>query len=152
MLVAKPVKIPEDMPLQFVMAWNTRKPEDIASLFTEDAEFVNVVGLWWHSRDAIFKAHTYGLKYIFNESILTLKKTKVKHLSETIAVVHAKMHLMGQTPIETDILLEDRTTIFSFIVQKNEEGWLCVSAQNTDIVPGAETHVIKDGNIKPVHY
>lgn len=48
---------PEEIPSLFVEAWNRRDPNRIASLFDQDAEFVNVTGLWWHDRASIRKAH-----------------------------------------------------------------------------------------------
>jgi hypothetical protein len=39
----------------FVDAWNHRDPDALAALFDTDAEFVNVTGLWWHTRDEIRK-------------------------------------------------------------------------------------------------
>jgi uncharacterized protein (TIGR02246 family) len=144
---------PEDIPKGFVSAWNKRDARELADLFTEDAEFVNVVGLWWHNRQSIYKAHDYGLKVIFNDSHLRLLKTKVKYLTDTIAVVHARMHLTGQSSRKgKDEQPEDRYNLFSFVAQKFETGWLCVSAHNTDIVPGAEPNVVKDGNMTGADY
>ena len=45
----------------FFDRWNDHDAEGIAALFAEDADFVNVVGLWWRNRRAIRKAHDYGL-------------------------------------------------------------------------------------------
>jgi len=38
---------PEEIPARFAEAWNERDPDKIAALFDEDADFVNVVGIWW---------------------------------------------------------------------------------------------------------
>ena len=48
---------PDTVPSLFVEAWNRRDPGALASLFDEDAEFVNVTGLWWHDRASIRTAH-----------------------------------------------------------------------------------------------
>jgi len=144
---------PEEIPLLFIKAWNERNADGIAALFDKDAEFVNVVGLWWHTREDIRKAHDYGLKVIFNHSGLKIRKTKVKHLSETIAIVHAKMHLSGQTTHAQGSLPGNRNTIFSFVVHHRDRGWVCASAHNTDIVPGAETNLVTpEGAFKHVSY
>lgn len=37
---------PEDIPSLFIHYWNQRDAKGIAEQFTEDADFVNVVGLW----------------------------------------------------------------------------------------------------------
>ncbi len=52
----------------WVEAWNRRDADRLADLFAEDAEFVNVTGLWWHDREAIRRAHDYGLRTIFDQS------------------------------------------------------------------------------------
>ncbi|MBK6266719.1 SgcJ/EcaC family oxidoreductase [Marivirga sp. S37H4] len=146
------VKKPENLPENFVAAWNARAPEGIANLFAEDAEFVNVVGLWWHNKKDIFKAHDYGLRYLFNNSKLSIRKIKTKYLSDTVAVVNAKLHLEGQTAIGNQHL-KSRDTIFTFVAQKTGSEWFCVSAHNTDIVPGKETNIKKeDDSIEAVSY
>lgn len=151
----RPVSIgrPEGLPEAFVRAWNDRAPERIGALFDEGAEFVNVTGLWWHSRAAIQQAHAYGLRRIFNHSTLELLETRVKPLAPDIAVVHAKMKLSGQASAAGVDAPRTRRTIFSFVVHDTPEGWRCASAHNTDVVPGAETNVVDDaGRLRPVSY
>ena len=63
---------PEDLPKLFVEYWNQPRPDLMAALFEEDADFINVVGLWWNNRQDIFKAHDYGLKMIFKNSVLSI--------------------------------------------------------------------------------
>lgn len=144
---------PESIPTVFVEAWNARDPDTLAMLFDEDADFVNVVGLWWHDREAIRKAHAYGLTRIFGDSTASLGRVKLRMLSEDIAVVHARVHLEGQTPTGSIERPRPRMTIFSFVVHRTADGWRCVSAQNTDVVPGAETHVVdEDGRMGTADY
>ncbi|REL24117.1 SgcJ/EcaC family oxidoreductase [Rhodohalobacter sp. SW132] len=143
---------PDMIPARFTEAWNERDADKIAAIFDENAEFVNVVGIWWHSREEIRKAHDYGLRVIFNESTLITGKVTVKKLSSTVAVVHARMILKNQSNLEGKTP-GGRQTIFSFVVHKKGEEWSCASAQNTDIVPGKETHFMDpDGNLKAVDY
>ena len=145
--------LPENIPKTFIKAWNLKDAKILAFIFDEDAEFINVTGLWWHDRKSIFEAHDYGLKVIFKDSKLSLRQIKTKYLSSEIAVVNARMHLEGQTP-KNGIPAQPRNTIFTFVVHQKEDGnWSCASAQNTDIVPGKEAHIIdEDGNIEAVDY
>ena len=148
-----PLDTPESVPTVFVEAWNNRDPDALASIFDEDAEFVNVVGLWWHDREAIRKAHAYGLSRIFNHSTLRLGTVRVKRLSDDIAVVHARMRLEGQTPVGSVATPGARANIFSFVVRRTREGWRCAAAHNTDVVPGAETNIVDDeGRFRSVDY
>lgn len=152
MTADKSIKTPEDIPKQFVAAWNNRSASDLADLFADDAEFVNVVGLWWHNKEDIFKAHDYGLKNLFSNSKLSIRKIKTKYLSNDIAVVNARLHLEGQTKIKGE-KPQARNTIFTFVAQKMKDHWLCVSAHNTDVVPGKETNIVKgDNTIEAVDY
>lgn len=147
------IKSPEDIPARFAEAWNERKPKKLAVLFDEDAEFVNVVGIWWHSREDIYKAHDYGLRVIFKKSTLKQGRTKVKYLSDDIAVVHARFRLTNQTPLK-NTQPDTRQTLFSFVVHRvdRESTWSCASAHNTDIIPGKETRLMKDGELEAVDY
>jgi uncharacterized protein (TIGR02246 family) len=143
----------EEMPSLFVQAWNTRNADALASLFDDDAEFVNVTGLWWHDRDSIRTAHAYGLDRIFNKSTLSIDETRAKQLSDDLAVVHARMTLSGQAPIGNIKEPGSRTTIFSFVVHRVDGGWRCASAQNTDVIRGMETNVLgEDGIFRSANY
>ena len=148
-----PLDTPESIPVVFVEAWNRRDPDRIAALFEPDAEFVNVTGLWWHDREAIRKAHAYGLTRIFEQSHLELVRVKVKRLTDDIAVVHARMRLSGQTPVAGIAAPQPRQNVFSFVVRRGPEGWRCASAHNTDVVPFMETNVVdEDGRLRSVSY
>jgi uncharacterized protein (TIGR02246 family) len=70
-----PIKRPEGVVVMFVEAWNHRDPDALAALFDTDAEFVNVTGLWWHTRNKIRSAHAYGLTRIFKDSSLQASTT-----------------------------------------------------------------------------
>jgi uncharacterized protein (TIGR02246 family) len=143
----------EDIPSLFADAWNMRNADALASLFDDDAEFVNVTGLWWHDRDSIRTAHAYGLDRIFSKSTLSIDEVRVKQLSEDLAVVYAQMILSGQTPIGNIKEPGSRTTILSFVVHRADGGWRCASAQNTDVVRGMETNVLsEDGTFRSANY
>lgn len=114
---------------------------------------MNVTGLWWHDREAIRRAHAYGLERIFNQSTLRLGAVRVKRFSDDIAVVRARMHLEGQTPVAGIARPGARTNVFSFVVHRVGGEWRCASAHNTDVVPGMETNVIDDeGRFRSVNY
>ncbi len=153
---AAPAAVPDDTPPEslayaFADAWNAGDARALAALFEPDAEFVNVVGLWWHSRDAIERAHAYGLARLFPGSRLRVTATRTKPLAAGVAVVHARMRLDGQAPIAGVEAPGVRTTVFSFVVRRDAAGmWRCASAHNTDVVAGAETHVRDEtGTLRP---
>ncbi|WP_245521431.1 SgcJ/EcaC family oxidoreductase, partial [Mesorhizobium sp. M3A.F.Ca.ET.175.01.1.1] len=64
------VSKPEDAATAFADAWNRHDMGDLAALFSEDANFVNVVGVWWKSRSEIEGAHRATHETMFRESRL----------------------------------------------------------------------------------
>lgn len=123
----------------------------LAALFAEDADFVNVVGIWWRDRAAIERAHAYGLATFFADSTLRVGRVRTRMLGPDHAVVHARLRLSGQHRPEGGTA-DDRQTILSLVATRGQQGWTVVSAQNTDIVPGAETFVAQGGNLSARDY
>ncbi|ETX14456.1 hypothetical protein OCH239_02505 [Roseivivax halodurans JCM 10272] len=142
---------PEDIPAAFAQAWATRDGAAIGALFAEDADFVNVVGLWWHDRAAIAKAHDYALKSFFSETRLTPGVIRVRRLGDAHAVVQCRFRLAGQRAPDGSEAAE-RRTILTFVAEHREDGWIVVTAQNTDIMEGAESLVRGPDGLAPADY
>lgn len=146
-----PVLDPEQIPHRFKEAWNRYDPDGIADLFYENADFVNVTGKWWDNKTDIWKAHDFGLRIIFQHSQLEVLKVKVKMPAENIAVVHARIQIHGQTE-NKGAQAGERRTMFLFVAKKENDAWLVVSAQNTDIT-GEQTNLRDEkGALKSVSY
>lgn len=131
---------PEEVVTAWQEAWNGADADALANLFVEDAEFVNVVGLWWHDRESIRVSHEFGLSTIFPGSVITMGKPRVRLLGDLAATVHARWHLVGQVAPDGS-QAGAREGIFTFVLEKLADGWLAVAAHNTDIVPGVQTHI-----------
>ncbi len=142
---------PEEIPAQFAAAWMNRDAEALAALFVEDADFVNVVGLWWHNRADIQRAHAYGLRVIFDQSTLRAGGIRTRSLGEGYAVVHCRWHLTGQRDPAGE-LLGERTAVMVFVAEQTPLGWQVVTAQNTDVIPGSETLGIGSDGVETLNY
>lgn len=149
-----PILKPEEIPHRFAEAWNDHNPDGIAALFYEDADFVNVTGKWWDNKSDIWKAHDFGLRVIFRDSKAEVLKVKVKSLTDEVAVVHCHFKVTGQTVHKTAKEAGVRETMFLFVAKRENNGeWLCVSAQNTDIISEKQTHIRDEkGKLKAVSY
>jgi uncharacterized protein (TIGR02246 family) len=115
-------------------AWNRHDARTFASLFTEDADCVNVLGWWWKGRREIEQKVADAHAFIFRDSVLTTNEIDVRFVTSQIALVHVRWSMIGQkaddgTPgpprsgIETDVL------------QKQRGKWLVASFHNTNSVP-----------------
>ncbi|TFL20095.1 YybH family protein [Jannaschia formosa] len=144
------VPAPQDFVPAFVAAWMARDGERLAALFAPDADFVNVTGIWWQDRPAIARAHAYALGSFFAETRLAPGRVRIRDLGD-VAVVHARMALTGQRAPDGS-RAGARTTILSFVLHRTPGGWQAVSAQNTDVVPGAETQLAGAGALTPTSY
>lgn len=145
------LKSPEAVVSEWEDAWNRADADALADLFAEDAEFVNVVGLWWHDRANIRDAHTFGFTHIFPSSRITMDEPRTRLIGADAAVVQARWHLTGQvTPAGEPA--GDRRGIFTFVLERRTGGWIAVAAQNTDIEPSAQTHINLPEGRNAIHY
>lgn len=150
----EPILNPKDIPYRFAEAWNGYNPDGIANLFAADADFVNVTGKWWDNKTDIWKAHDFGLRVIFQNSTMEILKVKIKNISDQAVVIHCRLRVSGQTKNNSEKEVGERETMFIFVATKQDNGgWLCISAQNTDIVFGMQTNIRDEsGALRSVSY
>ena len=120
----------------FAECWNRHDMKAFAELFAEDAEFVNVVGLWWRGRDEIRKAHEYTHATMFKDSQLTISEVSVRFPADTIAIARCRWVLEGHVSPEGEGL-PARTGILVQVLSQISKTWAIIDAQNTDIIEGA---------------
>lgn len=142
---------PEDVVPGWEAAWNSADADALADLFAPDAEFVNVVGLWWHDRERIRQAHAFGFTEIFPGSTIKMGTPRVRLLGNRAATVHSRWHLTGQVTPEGEPA-EAREGIFTFVLERQQDSWIVVAAQNTDIVPGTQTHLNTTDSRTSIYY
>jgi len=118
----------------FEAAWNRHDAKALASLFAEQADFVNVIGLHWKGREEIERAHAEIHATRMKNSHLTVLSRSVRPLRLDVVLVHATWELQGDTGIEGRPL-PPRKGVLSFVVARQAGRWLAEAAQNTDIVP-----------------
>lgn len=128
----------ERLAAAFSDSWNTHDMARFARLFAPDADFVNVVGMWWKNREEIEKAHAYSHSTFFKDSRLSASTAAVKFLRPDLATVHVLWELVGQLEPDGGIG-KPRHGILLLVCAKREGLWLIHAAQNTDIVAAALT-------------
>jgi uncharacterized protein (TIGR02246 family) len=126
----------------FAECWNRHDMQAFGRLFAPDADFVNVAGDWWKGRAAIEERHAYAHgtipvdtpgdlpRYwgIFKDSTLRFTQIDVRFLRKDVAVAHVSMEMLGdaRTP-------SPRHTTATFILTREDSGWLIAAGQNTEI-------------------
>lgn len=126
----------------FESTWNRHDMPAFAALFALNADFVNVVGMWWKNSAEIEAAHVHSHSTFLRDSTLTGKVEKIKFLGPDIATIHVHWELKGQ--IEPDGSVgRPRHGVLLLVMKRNGEQWLIQTAQNTDIVAGVLTRAAK---------
>ena len=112
-------------------AWNGHNMKALASLFTEDADFVNVGAKHWKGRKEIEAQHSARLSQ-FLGSAWTTKEVTVQYLKPDVALVHVEWGLAGdKDPDGTP--RKPREGVFTWVVVRKGKGWLIRAAQNTNL-------------------
>ncbi len=120
-------------------AWNHHDAKAWVAAFSDDAEFVNILGMSLVGRAEIEKRHAEIFASIFAHSRVVITTRKLRLLGTTAAVVETDYALSGYDrlppgirPTDADGTLRTRLT---YIWAFDHEQWRVVAAQNTAILP-----------------
>ena len=121
---------PETLARAFVDAWNAHDMTAMAALFTPDAEWVNVVGMYWKGRDQIMFAQRAFHEGMFSRNHQELKAVQTRMLSPDIAVVMLDcLQDAYQTP--SGHAMPQALDRLSLTVVRQPNGWRISHGQNT---------------------
>ncbi len=109
--------------------------EAFARLFAADAEFVNVVGLWWKGRTQIKEAHEQTHATMFKHSRLSILETSVRFPSPRFAIARSRWRLEGHVAPDGQAL-PPRTGILVNVLASDGGTCTIIDSQNTDVVEG----------------
>ncbi|MBI5192822.1 MAG: SgcJ/EcaC family oxidoreductase [Nitrospirae bacterium] len=109
--------------------------EEFARLFAEDAEFVNVVGLWWKGREQIKRAHEATHASMFKNSRLTIANIAVRFVKSDVAIARSSWELTGHVGPSGEVLPMRKGILMNLVVRK-DDNWEIIDSQNTDIIEG----------------
>ena len=113
--------------------WNAHDMKAFAALYTRDAEFVNVYGMWWTGRERIEAEHAATHATVFRQSQLSAADMRAKFLRPDVASLHMRWNLTGLA-LPNGQKLPDRRGVLVYIVVKDGGEWRIAVGQNTDIV------------------
>ena len=119
----------------FAETWNRHDMDAFAELFAADAEFVNVVGLWWKGRPEIKGAHEFTHQTLFKRSRLRIDEVSTRLLVPEVAIARCRWTLEGHvTPAGAP--LPARHGVLVNTLRRDGGRWLIVDSQNTDVIEG----------------
>ena len=127
------------IPIGFERAWNTHDMQLLATLFREDAEFINVVGMHWRGRDAIVKAHAIFHEIMFQNCRLKTDSIETRPFGNDYAIAVWTSTQDSYTTPDGHAIPSGQTKL-SLILAKGPDGWKIVHAHNVRIDADAAKH------------
>jgi uncharacterized protein (TIGR02246 family) len=115
-------------------AWNQHDMQAMATLLTEDADFVNVAGLHWKGRRQIESEHAQRHRTNLKNSISVTRDVHIQLLSTRYALVHVDWGISGDTDFD-GTPRKPREGVFTWLMEKQNGSWLIRAAQNTNRMP-----------------
>jgi uncharacterized protein (TIGR02246 family) len=120
-------------------AWNRHDAKAWVAAFSDDAEFVNILGMALQGRADIEKRHAEIFAGIFSHSRVVVTTRKVRQLGPGAAVAETDYELRdydrlppGIHPSDSDGTLRTR---LKYVWALDHDRWRIVAAQNTAVLP-----------------
>jgi len=110
-------------------AWNKHDMQAYGALFHDDAEWINVVGMYWRGKPQIVKAHTAFHETIFKDCRLEGKELTVREVTPD-AVVAVWAHAQDAYKTSSGTLQEKTLNRLTLVVTKRNGKWLISQGHN----------------------
>jgi len=117
-------------------AWNAGDGLGWASVFTDEADYINVLGDVFQGREEIARQHVFTLGGPYKGSRIRIRK--ITEPAPNVAVIETEYDLTGFNVLAPGIaptapgVLKSR---MKYIALKQGEQWYFIAAQNTAILP-----------------
>ena len=115
-------------------AWNTHDMKRFAACFAEDADFVNVGGVWMRGRDDIEAKHAASHAAVFASSTMEMQLAGFKEVGSGVGVMHVTWQLAGHGESGPRRTTDTRHGIWSWTIRERDGRLEIVSSHNTDIL------------------
>jgi uncharacterized protein (TIGR02246 family) len=122
---------------EWELVWNEHKMSKLTPILTEDAEWVNVVGMWWRGRAEIVRAleafHATMFSHVqLHEVSLDIRAITPDVVIATETISQDAYNPLGGTEVKAGL------TRCTYTLVKRNGSWLVASGHNTIINPEAQ--------------
>ena len=112
-------------------AWNTRAGKGFGDGFADDADFVNIFGMYFSGREEIEKRHLSILQTFLKDSILEIQNVHLREVQPGWVVAIVRWKCSGFNHPHTTS--EMREGVFTHVFQLKDGRWQIIASQNTMI-------------------
>jgi uncharacterized protein (TIGR02246 family) len=118
-------------------AWNRHDMKALAELFTDDAHWVNIVGMHWPGKTAVVGAHEAFHRTFFQTTDIEIADLEIRALAPAVAAAVVRLKVGPFTPPD-GILRPTADNCLSLILTNQGGQWRIAHGHNTVIDPGAQ--------------
>lgn len=125
---------PQDVVDAFAEALNAKDADALGSLFTDDAEFVNILGMRMRRREGIVAGHAWAFNGPLRGRAIRFDHVDELQVTDDVAVLHGHCvrKRLPDGPIEG---LPDGRSVLVFVTRRDADGWRAVAATNVTEAP-----------------
>jgi uncharacterized protein (TIGR02246 family) len=119
----------------FASALNAKDADELGRLFTEDAEFVNILGMRMRRRAGIVEGHAWAFAGPLRGRQIRFDQVDELQVTDDVVVLHGRAIRQRQPdgPVEG---LPDGNSVLVFVTRRGPQGWQIVAATNvTEAAP-----------------
>jgi uncharacterized protein (TIGR02246 family) len=120
---------PRELVDAFAAALNTKNADEVGQLFTEDAEFVNIMGMRMRLREGIVKGHAWAFAGPLRGRQIRFDEVDELGVTDDVTVLHAHC-IRERQPGAPEEGLPDGTSVLAFVTRRGPQGWQIVAATN----------------------
>jgi uncharacterized protein (TIGR02246 family) len=115
-------------------AWNRHDMAMHTSAFANDADFVNVLGLYWHGRAEIEARHVELHRKIYRDSSMKLLNCGLRLIAPNVVLAQIHWEMTGHETPPFAPFAPVRQGLTTAVFVQRDGRWSIVSSHNTDIV------------------
>ena len=108
-------------------AWNVADGAAFARNFAEDADFVNIRGEYFRTREAIARGHQGIFDTIYKDSNVQYQRIGLRALATGVLLAHVKSTLKAPT----GPLAGEHSSLFTVVLVQEQNSWSIAAFHNT---------------------
>jgi uncharacterized protein (TIGR02246 family) len=122
----------ESLMQRHVQAWNTHDRAAFEALFTDDADFVNVLGHHRHGRTGIGEDFEQIHRTFMRNTAIQMESSTIRTIDAHTAIAHISWSMTGMEQVPGWDVPEVRHGILLYVAVQSEGQWKIRVVQNTE--------------------